>query len=521
MGRHARGAPIPLHSWGHRRGQQRCTPVASKCTNDTTLTENFGEAWAVQLYAPLGFCDGRGRRARFGEPLVGDLTTSPMAVYAPDPTWMPSFPAGTHTFSAVAVHEGSVFVSQRGNLTVDPILMLSSDTGRVLTSWGSNGDVAARGGTWGSHGLQVDASGRIWVDDFFAGTLSAFDGDGKRLLVASTLGRTSNGSTESPLQFGSVADTVVDGESVYSSDGDGGTNNRCVKMRIGSDMRPVLEWTTPPIFDNPHSLALHVRSGVLVVADREHTSTRLLRASDGADLGAWDCGLARGGKPFGLRFFRQRDYLLLSTYDNPATGRHQRISVIDASVLSPEWVHAADAAVAAGQLVTPPPCRVLQRMPIDPIVHSGPHLLGIDEANGDVYAALVADAPRSTVLRFRLVQHHTPPLPPPAPVCAGCTPVFYPGLCTGCNCFRIPTILRTHRGTLLAFAESRHASCDDDGPHHALVLRRSCPRSASNLPLHPSPHRSPFTTPAVSRTKPSPTAQCSLLCGAVLPPLTR
>ena len=52
------------------------------------------------------------------------------------------------------------------------------------------------------------------------------------------------------------------------------------------------------------------------------------------------------------------------------------------------------------------------------------------------------------------------------------TPVFYSGL-NGSKCFRIPTIIKTHSGTLLAFAENRISDCGDNGPHHALVLRRS------------------------------------------------
>ena len=48
---------------------------------------------------------------------------------------------------------------------------------------------------------------------------------------------------------------------------------------------------------------------------------------------------------------------------------------------------------------------------------------------------------------------------------------FYPGL-GGSKCFRIPTVIKTSRGMLLAFAENREESCGDDGTH-ALVLRRS------------------------------------------------
>ena len=61
--------------------------------------------------------------------------------------------------------------------------------------------------------------------------------------------------------------------------------------------------------------------------------------------------------------------------------------------------------------------------------------------------------------------------PPPGP-CPGCVPVFYAGL-NSSKCFRIPTIIKSSRGTLLAFSENRITDCGDNGPHHDLVLRRS------------------------------------------------
>ncbi|KAJ8599706.1 hypothetical protein CTAYLR_004734 [Chrysophaeum taylorii] len=53
------------------------------------------------------------------------------------------------------------------------------------------------------------------------------------------------------------------------------------------------------------------------------------------------------------------------------------------------------------------------------------------------------------------------------------TPVFYSGVAPGRVCFRIPTILETRTGTLLAFAEDRSAGCSDDSTDHAIVVRRS------------------------------------------------
>eukprot|EP00039_Didymoeca_costata_P029151 m.23462 g.23462 ORF g.23462 m.23462 type:complete len:354 (-) comp7501_c0_seq2:77-1138(-) len=67
-------------------------------------------------------------------------------------------------------------------------------------------------------------------------------------------------------------------------------------------------------------------------------------------------------------------------------------------------------------------------------------------------------------------------------LCPGCVPVFYGGL-NGSNCFRIPTIIKTSSGTLLAFAENRISDCSDNGGHHDLVLRRSLDNGTSWGPM--------------------------------------
>lgn len=66
--------------------------------------------------------------------------------------------------------------------------------------------------------------------------------------------------------------------------------------------------------------------------------------------------------------------------------------------------------------------------------------------------------------------------------CKGCTAVFYGGL-NGSACFRIPTIIRTSTGSLLAFAENRVTDCGDNGKHHALVMRRSTDNGKSWGPM--------------------------------------
>ena len=335
-------------------------------------------------------------------------------LYHLDATWSPRFPAGAHTFSAVGVYDDRLFVTQRGNSSIDPVIVVSTTKGGLVGQWGSD-DIALAfpGKTWGAHGLSIEAcesecspgdplpSARIWIEDFTNHTVTSFSSTGVKYEQAGTPGFPGNGTD--PLQFGNVADAFVVGGSdtrptiVYASDGDGGSANRVVRMRVSrgeSATTIVTEWATDHVFDNPHSITLHLKSGLLIVADREHQALKLLRSADGKILGTWNCGLKFGkgfGVPFGVRTLSifERDLLFVASMDNPQDHKYQKISVIDTSQLSSEQGTASA-------------CSVLQTIEIDPREYSGPHLLGVDKATGDVYAALVADAPKSTVLRFRL-----------------------------------------------------------------------------------------------------------------------
>lgn len=60
---------------------------------------------------------------------------------------------------------------------------------------------------------------------------------------------------------------------------------------------------------------------------------------------------------------------------------------------------------------------------------------------------------------------------PPTTACPNGTPVFWQGL-AGSACYRIPSVIQTPRGTLLAFSEARLKNCGDQGQHD-LVVRRS------------------------------------------------
>ena len=341
-----------------------------------------------------------------------DLNRPTNDLYELDSHWSPQLPPGAHTFSAVGISYPLVFITQRGNASLPPVLVINASTGALVGAWGA--DAVARTTTapptWGAHGVAVETcsspctSGsapttRVFVEDFTGHTVTAFDSDGRSLFQLGTPGVAGNGTD--PLQFGNVADAAIASATtlpfamLYFSDGDGGSANRVVAYAVppSGTLPGKVRWATPAgTYSDPHSIALHQRTGLLVVANRGMNETRLLRASDGTDLGVLDCGFHFGsqGTPFGVRTFEGGgwDLLFVAAMDNPQDSRNQRILVVDASGL--------DASGAAKST-----CDVVQEIGI-PTSYSGPHLLGIDTATGELYAALVADSPRSTVLRFRM-----------------------------------------------------------------------------------------------------------------------
>lgn len=186
-----------------------------------------------------------------------------------------------------------------------------------------------------------------WVEDFTGHTVTAFTFEGTPLVQIGQKGVAGNGTD--PLQFGNVADAAIQTAAtsaeptiVYATDGDGGYDNRVVKIAVEFSATETpkysVDWATPHSFNSPHSIALHARTNMLVVADRGNNATKLLDAATGKDLGVWDCGLDFGekGVPFGVRTLslNGHDLVLVASMDNPQDHRNQFIHVLDASKLS-------------------------------------------------------------------------------------------------------------------------------------------------------------------------------------------
>ena len=86
----------------------------------------------------------------------------------PDPTWQPKFPPGCHQFSAVGVAHVQhglpwdppdttlVYVTQRGNTSLSPVMAINTTDNSLVTSWGKQ-DVAIAPGPPASWGAQTRA----------------------------------------------------------------------------------------------------------------------------------------------------------------------------------------------------------------------------------------------------------------------------------------------------------------------------------------------------------------------------
>lgn len=290
-----------------------------------------------------------------------------------------AIPPGVSRVTAVAVLPGAagateVHVAQR-NASVPFFLVLDAASGGLLRTY--NGSLTS------PHGALADAaSGSVWVADIAGGRVQQYAAASGALLRS--VG--SEGTGVNPLQFSAVADVALTpAGDVLVSDGDGGANNRVLKLS-GANLSDVL-WgvggagSGPGQFSSPHSVAYEPGSARALVADRGNGRVQFLDADSGRVLGQWalaaDCGLPAAALPWGLRVDAPRQRLLVV---DGATGHFYALALPTAPPGSP-----------------PGGCIVLQSTAVAPTA-SNPHELAVDPTTGDVYVALVGVP--TGVLRF-------------------------------------------------------------------------------------------------------------------------
>ena len=144
-------------------------------------------------------------------------------------------------------------------ISINTILELENETGKILNSWGADHFIMP-------HGLTVDKENNVWVTDVGLHQIFKFSHDGQLLLKLGIAKIPGNDS----LHFDRPTDiAVADDGSFYVSDGYG--NSRIIKFSSSGDY--LFQWGTfgnkPGEFNIPHAITMD-KVGNLYVADRQN-----------------------------------------------------------------------------------------------------------------------------------------------------------------------------------------------------------------------------------------------------------
>lgn len=315
--------------------------------------------------------------------------------YVLDPSFperpLPKAVEGT-TAAAFDPRFQEVYVLQRGLST--PPVMVYDTSGVLKRSWGGIGENRSferEHGIYIQPNLDEPDKVFVWITDVNGHTVSKFDREGNLLVQLGQKGIA--GHSLHPLQFGNVADVASDKSgNIYISDGDGGVNNRVIKL----DRHMNLVWsvglnvtgTGPAQFESPHSIAYHERLDHLIIADRENNRTQFLSAATGAYIGEWrgngDCEPVT---PWSVRVDELKQLLIVvdgahqpgTPYYTPDPHFGGRLMVFDLANFDASDIPACGPALLGASPIGWPV--------------SEPHEIGYDAMTGDVYVAYVNDRP--------------------------------------------------------------------------------------------------------------------------------
>ena len=153
-------------------------------------------------------------------------------------------------------------------ISMNTILELDNQSGKILNSWGANYFIMP-------HGLTVDNDNNIWVTDVALHQVFKFDHEGKLLMKLGVPKVPGNDS----LHFNLPTDVAVGSDgSIYVSDGYG--NSRVVKF--SSLGKYLLEWGTLGDkigeFDTPHGITIDKKDNVYV-ADRQNNRIQMFNSN--------------------------------------------------------------------------------------------------------------------------------------------------------------------------------------------------------------------------------------------------
>ncbi|KAG7484535.1 hypothetical protein MATL_G00050300 [Megalops atlanticus] len=276
-----------------------------------------------------------------------------------------SWPKYTEHFTGdvfgVAVNHlaGLVYVAQRGD-NVPKVLVFTTD-GDFLQAWNTTTLEMP-------HGIflaNASTNPSVWITDVGNGpyghTIKQYSPSGKLLQVLGSSGKA--GSGVNPLQFDQPAEIFVhsSGE-IYIVDGDGGLNNRLIKL--SKDLQVVWmhgeKGSGLAQFYIPHSVAVDAYQRVWV-ADRGNKRIQVFNSITGDWLGSWGSCFTEDA-PYSVRLTPDQKYFVVVQLNT------NQISLLEAPPVG-----------VIGQ------CRVVSVIQLAEDIK--PHLVDLDLKTGALYVA--------------------------------------------------------------------------------------------------------------------------------------
>lgn len=232
-------------------------------------------------------------------------------LYKLDPGWPRYAEHFTGQSFGVAVDSSSglVYVAQRGEGV--PKVLVYNENGFYLGAWNTTTLEMPHGITLDNNTIPPS----LWITDVGNGnyghTVKQYSAYGELVKVLGTAGHA--GSLLTPLQFDQPAEVCVDdAEDIYIVDGDGGMNNRLLK--ITSDLAVLWmhgeKGTQPAQFNIPHSVTVDSFNRVWV-ADRKNKRIQAFNGVTGDWLGSWNSCFTDDA-PYSVRLSANKKYMIVA-----------------------------------------------------------------------------------------------------------------------------------------------------------------------------------------------------------------